>query len=92
MVTTLNGGTRRSLVQVQNECQYYEARSTAQSIHKPRFFRGCTLYIFTIDKLNDIKDITGACKLIDGCSLERCVRIRLQLHHLACAANKNKVQ
>ena len=51
VATTLNGGTRRSLVQVQNECQYYEARSTAQSLHEPHFFRGSTLYIITIEKL-----------------------------------------
>ena len=37
------------------------------------------------DQLN-IKAVTRACKLIDGCSLKSCVRPHLQWHHLAYAA------
>ena len=81
VVITLNVETRRSLVQVQSGCQYYEARSTAQSLHKTSFYWVSTLYIGTIEQLN-IKDVTGTCKLIDGCSIERCVRPRLQWHHM----------
>ena len=36
------------------------------------------------EQLN-IKAVTGACKLIDGCSLKSCVRPHLQWHHLAYA-------
>ena len=36
------------------------------------------------EQLN-IKAVTGACKLIDGCSIKSCVRPHLQLHLLAYA-------
>ena len=44
---------------------YYEAPITAQGLPEPSSPRGST------EQLN-IKAVTGACKLIDGCSLALC--------------------
>ena len=48
---------------------FYEARSTAQGLPEPSSsLRGST----SVPEQLNIKAITGACKLIDGCSLELC--------------------
>ena len=47
---------------------FYEARSTAQGLPEPSSLRGST----SVPEQKSIKAVTGACKLIDGCSLERC--------------------
>ena len=48
---------------------YHEASITAQGLPEPLSIRGSTLG--TAEQLN-IKAVTGACTLIDGCSLALC--------------------
>ena len=48
---------------------FYEARSTVQGLPEPSSFWGSTS---VPEQLNNIKAVTGACKLIDGCRLELC--------------------
>ena len=50
---------------------YYEASITAQGLPEPSSLRGSTLPIWVPEQLN-IKAVTGACKLIDVCSLALC--------------------
>ena len=45
---------------------YYEAWITAQGLPEPSSLRGSTLGTRTAEHM---KAVTGACKLIDGCSL-----------------------
>ena len=49
---------------------YYEASITAQGLPEPSSLRG-TISTLVPEQLN-IKAVTGACKLIDGCSLALC--------------------
>ena len=48
---------------------FHEARSTAQGLPEPSSRRGSTL---GIPEQMNIQVVTGACKLIDGCSLALC--------------------
>ena len=47
---------------------YCKALITAQGLPEPSSLRGST----TVPEQLNIKAVTGACKLIDGCSLELC--------------------
>ena len=47
---------------------FYEARSTSHGLPEPSSLRGST----SVPEQLDIKAVTRACKLIDGCSLELC--------------------
>ena len=49
----------------------YEASITAQGLPEPSSVRVCTFGTRLPEQLN-IKAVTGACKLIDGCSLALC--------------------
>ena len=47
---------------------YYKASITAQGLPEPSSLRGST----SVPEQLNIKTVTGACKLIDGCSLALC--------------------
>ena len=48
---------------------YYEASITAQGLPEPSSLRGI---VHWVPEQLSIKAVTGACKLIDGCSLVLC--------------------
>ena len=48
---------------------FYEARLTALGLPEPSSLQGST----SVPMQLNIKAVTGACKLIDGCSLELCL-------------------
>ena len=63
---------------------YYKASITAQGLPEPSSLRGSTS---VPDQLN-IKAVTGACKLIDGCSLELCLATPSVASSGICHRNK----
>ena len=67
---------------------YYEASITAQGLPEPSIPYGVIHWV--PEQLN-IKAVTGACKLIDGCSLALClatVSVRYQLN--ICHRNESQ--
>ena len=60
---------------------FYEARSLHRAYPSLHPFG----VVHWVPEQLNIKAVTGACKLIDGCSLKSCVRPHLQWHHLAYA-------
>ena len=69
---------------------FYETRSTAQGFPESSFLRGNT----SVPEQLNIKAITvtGACKLIDGCSLELCFATPPVVSHLAYATEIKSIQ
>ena len=57
----------------------YKASINAQGLPEPSSLRGSTFGT----RAAEHKGCNWACKLIDGCSLQSCVRPHLQWHHLA---------
>ena len=63
---------------------YYETSITAQGSPEPSSFRGST----SVPEQLNIKAVTGACKLIDGCSLELCSATPSVVSSGICHRNK----
>ena len=62
----------------------YKASITAQGLPEPSSLRGSTL---VLEQLNT-KAVTGACKLIEGCSLELCSAIHSVASSSICHIHK----
>ena len=69
---------------------YYKASITAQGLLEPSSLRGSTLGTRAAEH-KGCNSVSGACKLIDGCSLS-CVRPHLQWHHMAYATEIKSIQ
>ena len=63
---------------------YYKASITAQGLPEPSSLRGST----SVPEQLNIKAVTGACKLIDGCSLSLCSAIVSVVSAGICHRNK----
>ena len=63
---------------------YYKASITAQGLPKPLSLRGST----SVPEQLNIKAVTGARKLIDGCSLALCSATVLVVSAGICHRNK----
>ena len=67
---------------------FYETRSTAQGLPESSFLQGNT----SVPEQLNIKAVTGACKLIDGCSLELCSAALPTASRLAYATEIKSIQ
>ena len=69
---------------------YYKASITAEGLLERSSPRGST----SVPEQPNIKAVTGACKLIDGCNLELCSAMPsvASCHHLANATEIKSIQ
>ena len=64
---------------------FYDAQLTAQGLPEPLSLRGST----SVPEQLNIMAVTGACKLIDGCSLELCLATSSVAASGICHRNKS---
>ena len=72
VVTAYDSESSRPSSNPEWELIYYEASITAQGLPESSSFRGSRIH-WVQEQLN-IKAVTKACKLIDGCSLALCLK------------------